>query len=247
MSQASTDIMRASYDDFAGPELDNGRWTYLEYPVPGGTPIRCAESGASEQVRNGSLDVRVERFENRHDAVQMMDNPKHLLLSVKQFALPDAGIARFSVEMAATNIGGNPDDFRDGIAAFNVIDMESGMVFDLAASSNHIWSIYERLPVPGVDKPFTYMVEAPFAGCRTRPGQFHRYEIELDTTTGQARWHVDGLLAFQTADLAVMPRQVTIGLGMFTLHPVTDGASHSIRGQGMAATWRSLQIGGTPS
>jgi hypothetical protein len=247
MSQANTEVAHASYDDFAGPELDAERWAYLEYPMPDGVPLRCAEAGAATKVSSGEVEVRVDRFENSHGTVQIIDNPKHFLLSTRTFPVPDAGAARFSVEMAATNIDGNPDDFRDGVASFNVLDLASGMVFDLVASSNHIWSIYERLALPGVDKPFTYMIEAPFAGIGTKPGQFHRYQIELDRRAGRVRWHVDDLLAFDTTDLPVMPRRVTLGFGLFTLHPLSGGASRSVRGQGMTATWRNLNIAGTVS
>jgi hypothetical protein len=77
------------YDDFTGPGLDMSRWFHLEYPPgPDGTSWRCAEPAARTEVGNGTLAVHVERFERAHDHVQIMDNPKHLLLSTESFAVP---------------------------------------------------------------------------------------------------------------------------------------------------------------
>jgi hypothetical protein len=152
-----TTVVSRIYDEFTGPDLDMSRWVHLEYPAaPGGTSWRCAEPTARTEVGNGTLAVHVERFERAHDHVQIMDNPKHLLLSTESFAVPPIGCVSFSIAMAARGINAAPRDYRDGFASMNVLDMASGWVFDLCLNSDTILAIYERLPMPGVERPFTY-------------------------------------------------------------------------------------------
>lgn len=239
------DVIR--YDDFAGPELNPDRWTYLEYPMPEGPPWRCQEPGAKQRISDGTLTVEVDRFEQAHDQVQIIDNPKHLLLSTQAFAVPETGVTTFSVDMAASNINGDPHDYRDGVAAFNVLDLANGWVFDVAASSNHVYAIYEMLPVPGAAaEPFTYMVNQPFAPIPVGAGKTHVCNVVLDAERSFVTWTVDGARVFQASGVAV-PREVRIGLGMFTLHPIQDGSSTSLRGQGMAASWSNLSVAISPS
>ncbi|WP_009478479.1 DUF6081 family protein [Rhodococcus sp. JVH1] len=226
------------YDDFSGPELDTAKWTFLEYPFP--NVHLCAEPNAQVAVGNGAYSVRIERFENEH-GVQIIDNPKHLVYSKTTFPLPDHGVASFSVKMAAQGIGTAPFDYRDGFAAFNVLDLVNGWVFDLAASSEHIFAIHERLHLPGVHNPFTHCVEAPLSGLDSTPGREHTYTISLDTAAGAVTWEVDGRTVYHLPG-AILPSQVQVGFGIFTLHPVVNERSVSLHGQGFDVTWRDLRI-----
>lgn len=231
------------YDDFTGPELDRDRWAYLEYPPgPDGVPWTCAEPGAHTQVGGGALTVVVRRFTRAHDQVQIMDNPKHLLLSTESFAVPDDHGLTISAEMAATGIDATYRDYRDGFASLNVLDIASGWVFDLCATSDTIFSIHERLPVPGVTHPFTHVVEQPLAGLSIAPGRRHRYELTLDRGRGVAEWRADGQLIHHVLG-ADIPERVTLGLGLITLHPIVDGRSTSLRGQGLVATFGPVSVG----
>lgn len=231
-----------AYDDFSGSTLDTARWMYLEYPMPEGPAWRCAEPNARETMSEGTFTVEVERFELAHDQVQIIDNPKHLVLTTEVFPVPETGVASFAVDMAATSINGDAHDYRDGFAAFNVLDIETGWVFDVAASSNHVYAIYEMLPVPGAQAaPFTYVANNPVAPLRTDPGQTHRCEVQLDRGNNSARWLVDDALVFAVDGVRV-PSGVRIGLGLFTLHPIVEGASGSLRGQGMSASWSNLSV-----
>ena len=148
----------AVYDPFTGPELDPAKWAPLSIPLPDGSTWTTVEPQARRIVGGGTLRLRIEPFTRCHDEVQIFDNPKELWLSSTAFPLPPRGRLRFSVEMAVETFGGDPHDYRDGFAAFNVLDMATGMVFDHAATSRHLYSIYERLLVPGVDRPWTYIV-----------------------------------------------------------------------------------------
>ncbi|MQA13832.1 MAG: hypothetical protein GEV09_06540 [Pseudonocardiaceae bacterium] len=244
MSQAVTQAR--TYDDFTGPELDTGRWFYLEYPPgPDGVSWRCEEPSARTEVGDGTLNVHVERFERGHDQVQIMDNPKHLLLSTESFPVPAGGRASFSLQLAATSRNAAPRDYRDGFASFNVLDLSSGMVFDLCATSDQVFAIYERLPVPGVEAPFTHVIDSPLAGIETAAGRPHHCEVTLDAAQRSAEWRVDGALVFEVRDVLV-PDEVKLGVGLITLHPIADGTSRSVRGQGLSASFGPIQVTATP-
>lgn len=232
------------YDDFTGPEQDGSRWFFLEYP-PGedGSSWRCAEPGARTQVGEGTLDIHIERFERAHDQVAIMDNPKHLLLSTHTFALPASGPATFTMDLAVTGINAAPRDYRDGFASMNVLDMSSGWVFDACATGDSVFAIHERLPMPGVVDPFTHVIEAPLSGVATGQGQRHTHSVTLDVGRGLAQWHVDGTLIYQVQGVEV-PAQVNLGIGIFTLHPITDGKSTSLRGQGLGASFGPISVTG---
>lgn len=229
------------YDDFSGPELDMSRWFFLEYPPgPDGTSWKCEEPNARTDVGDGTLDIRVARFERAHDQVAIMDNPKHLLLSTEAFPVPAAGVVTFSMDMAVTSLNATPRDYRDAFASMNVLDMSSGWVFDACATSDSVFSIYERLPMPGVDHPFTYVTEHPLSGIVAAPGLSHRYAVTLDAAAGTAEWHIDDTLVHHVR--GEIPSQVNVGLGLFTLHPIRDGRSQSLRGQGIDASFGPISV-----
>ncbi|WP_283136820.1 DUF6081 family protein [Rhizohabitans arisaemae] len=231
-----------TYDHFSGPDLDTAKWMYLEYPMPEGPPWRCADPGAVTAIADGALTVDIDEFRLRHDTVQIMDNPKYLLLSTEEFALGEGRRVTFTVDMAVTSKGGDPRDYRDGVAAFNVVDMESGWVFDVAANSDHVWAIHEMLPVPtAAARPFTRMVEDPFANLPPGPGRTRRCQVTIDTSAGSVAWLADGAVINEVTGIR-LPGVVRLGLGVFTLHSVAGGASRSIRGQGISVTWSGLTV-----
>lgn len=112
----------------------------------------------------------------------------------------------------------------------NVLDMASGWVFDLCLTSDTIRAIYERLPMPGVKRPFTYVVENPLAAVEIAPGRMHRFELTLDAARGAAEWRVDGQLVYDVRSVEI-PGRVNVGMGLITLHPIVGGRSCSVRGQ----------------
>jgi hypothetical protein len=231
------------YDDFTGPELDPTRWAYLEFPPgPDGTSWRCEEPSARTTTGDGLLTIHVERFERAHDQVQIMDNPKHLLLSTEPFAVPASSCLTVSAELGAAGIRTAPRDYRDGVASLNVLDLASGWVFDLCASGDAMFAIHERLPVPGVARPFTHVVEHPLAGLAIGPGRRHHCEVRLDAGQRTVDWRVDGVTVFDVRAVDI-PERVTIGLGLITLHPIVDGVSTSLRGQGIAASFGAVAVG----
>ncbi|MCM2393724.1 DUF6081 family protein [Streptomyces albipurpureus] len=231
------------YDAFQGPGPDREAWTYLEYPMPDGPPWRCCDPAAVTTAGDGTLTVDIPAFRLAHDSVQIMDNPKYLLLSTEDFPLPPGSTVTFTVDMAVTCTGGDPHDYRDGVAAFNVLDMASGSVFDVAANNDHVWAIHELLPVPGAaGETFTRMVEDPFTGVLPGAGRVRRCQVVIDTTAGRVDWLVDGK-SVHRADGIAPPASVKIGLGVFTLHPVGPDGTTSLRGQGLSVRWSGLTVG----
>ncbi len=226
------------YDEFSGPSLDMSRWAFLPFPLPDGTFYVCQEPNAVTELSDGALHVHVERFENSHP-VQPMDNSKHLMLSTADFRLPKDGVVEFTGEIAARSINATPRDYRDGFASLVVVDMASGYVFDLCATSDSVFAIHERLPFPGVDNPYTRVVEDPLAGLSASPDTTHACKITIDTGTRAVRWHVGDVTLLEVTG-AALPETVKLGLGMFTLHPTAAGASRSLRGQGLSARWRNV-------
>jgi hypothetical protein len=114
-------------------------------------------------------------------------------------------------------------------------------VFDACATSDTVFSIYERLPMPGVEQPFTYVVEHPLSGIVAAPGLSHTHTVTLDAGRGTAEWRVDGTLVHHVNGVEI-PAQVNIGVGLFTLHPIVDGKSTSLRGQGMSASFGPISV-----
>lgn len=231
------------YDDFTGPSVDEARWQFFQFPLPDGSARVCREPDAVTEVRDGELRVTVGTFTNSH-VVQPMDNVKHLLLSTAEFALDAAGVTEISGEIAARAIDATPRDYRDGFVSLVTIDMATGYVFDLCATGDSVFAVYERLPFPGVERPFTYCAEAPLAGLDVGPDRVHRCRIVFDGPARGVRYLVDDVQVFEAA-LSALPASVRIGLGMFSLHPTGGTESRSLHGQGLAGRWRNIATTGT--
>lgn len=234
-----------AYDTFSGNQLDGSKWSTLKVPAGEDKVWDYAEPDAKVSVSNGTLEIRVDPFTRAGVGVQIFDNPKHLLWSTTAFPVPAGSVTRLSCEMAAENIGGNPDDYRDGFAGFVNGDFQSLMIFDMAATSKRAYPLYERLFVPGMNAKsdaFTYVVDAPLAELKSsKPGQWHEYTVELDSREGAARWYIDGKKAFEVAKVAAMPQNIQIGLGVFTLCGFENDCSVSCKGQGMIGRWRNVR------
>ena len=231
------------YDDLSGPLLREDRWQHLQVPAGDVHTWTYAEPDAKTDVGDGTVAIRVDEFTRSHPEVQILDNPKHLLVSTEEFDLT-TGPRTFSVEMAAENIAVSGEDYRDGFAAFNVLDMATADVFDLIATSRHAYSIHERLYVPGVVDPadaFTHVVHAPLAGINIESGEFHRYAVTLDPAGNTVTWRIDDR-PVHIAHPAALPASVRIGFGIITLHPISNGSSTSLRGQGLHGRWRNFDI-----
>lgn len=228
------------YDAYVGPNIDSSKWFNLEFPMPDGSKYVAEEPGAKIAVQDGKLTVAIKKFTKTHP-FQPADNCKFLLLSTADFELPKSGKITFSATISAEPRRSTPHDVRDGFAALVVGDMNSGAIFDLATSGDVTFAIHEQLPYPGVDNPFTWLISDPLFAPSTARGKTIDCKITFDTSEKTVTWSANGN-TLHVAENVPMPPSVKIGTGIFTLHPVVDGVSKSLHGQGMTASWSDVSV-----
>ena len=86
------------------------------------------------------------------------------------------------------------------------------------------------------------MVESPYEDFSDDFSRLRECEITLDRSSSIAVWRVDGHTIYEAR--TVIPEQVQIGLGIWTMLPIRDGRSRSLDGQGMNARWRRFRVRG---
>jgi Family of unknown function (DUF6081) len=223
------------HDTFEGPDFDLDRWSSGNPPLPGGG-VAPLEPDAQVAVGEGVLTVSIPRFTRSDDSFQSADNVKFLYFS-EPVDLTEAGPVTFAVDLKVRNHGGDPSDVRLGMATLNVVDLGTGLVFDICGTESRLVAIHEGLPfLRGPEGAFTHTVMEPFA----RVGdlrEFRTCEITLDRGAGSAAWSVDGEGIYKVENTEI-PSSVALGFGIFTIWPIEDGVSRCLRGQGLEASWR---------
>lgn len=233
-----------TYDELTGPELDPARWSPARLPLPTGGEHLPLDLNAELAVGEGEVRVRIPRFSLSHDTFQVVDSPKYLIFSTRQFELPPDRPATFAVDLAVNNVGGEPGDFRRGMAAFQVFDFDASKpVFSVCGTSTRVLALHEQLGAWGADEPFYYMVESPYEDFDDDFTRLRACEVTLDRDGSTAAWRVDGRTVYQTHG-AFIPERVRIGFGIWTMLPIRDGRSRSLEGQGMNARWRRFRVRG---
>jgi hypothetical protein len=236
----------ARYDDFSGPDLDAARWAPVHLPLPTGGEHIPLDPNAELAVDAGEVRVMISRFSLSHDIFQSVDSVKYLTLSTHEFELPPDRPATFAADLAVNNIGGNPTDFRRGIAAFQVGDLDlSRRVFSVCGTSTRVFAMHEHLPLGGggPGEPFIYVIESPYQDFDDDFTRFRTCEITLDRGSSTATWHVDGLKVYE-AQGTLIPERARIGFGIYTMLPIRNGRSRSLDGQGINARWRGFRVRG---
>lgn len=235
------------YDDMSKEFVDASRWKILSFPMGNGENWSWAEPRAKITARDGCLALTVDPFTRKHDTIHMFDDPKQLYGSTQTFPVSNSGVTVFEVDMGAETYRSNADDLRDGFAGFILMDFSTGMIFDFVTTGQKIAAIYERLLIPGLTDEktaFTYLVESPFAGVRTAPGQLHHYQVRIDASRRKAEWFADGKSFFRAQGVPVEPKEIMIGFGLFTLKPVDPvKGSTSLHGQGATGIWKNFRAG----
>ena len=232
----------AVYDELTGPELDPTRWSPARLPLPTGDIHVPLDPGAQTTVGDGEVRVTIPRFTLAHDRFQAVDSAKHLTVSTHAFALPPDGSASFAVEQAVENIGGEPADFRRGMAAFHVFDLKATQrVFAIVGTSTRVFAMHERLGL-GEDA-FYHVIESPYADFDDDFTRQRTCEITLDRSRSTVAWSVDGQKVYEV-QRAEIPEQVQIGFGIWTMLPIRAGRSQSLHGQGLSARWSRFRVRG---
>ena len=233
-----------SYDDLQGPDLDAARWSPARLPLPAGGEHIPLDPNGLLVVGGGEVRVTIPRFSLSHDTVQSADSAKYLIFSTGQFELPPDRPATFTADLAVENLGGDPADFRRGMAAFQVFDLAvTTRVFSVCGTSTRVLALDEQLAPRGAEEAFIYMVESPYVDFDDDFTRFRRCEITLDRSRSAATWGVDGRTVYQTKG-SVIPERVGIGFGIWTMLPIRNGRSRSLDGQGMSARWRRFRVHG---
>jgi len=152
----------------------------------------------------------------------------------------------FAVELAVQNIGRDQVDYRRGIAAFQVADLEvTRRVFSVCGTSARVLALHEHVAFGGggPGEPFIHMVESPYEDFDddfTRP---RACEITLERSRSTAAWRVDGHTVYETHG-TLIPEHARFAFGIYTQLPIRDGRSRSLTGQGMSARWRRFRVRG---
>jgi Family of unknown function (DUF6081) len=136
----------------------------------------------------------------------------------------------------------------------NVIDPETGMVFDVWMTNDAIYPYYERLNLTGTA---TYgAFSSVFPPVKRTPGQRTKVTVAYDRSAGVVRWLVDDVEAALVSDIglpaagatmiidhggtpeAAAPRQLNCGMG------VDDAARWRtcIDGNGNRIHWAAVHV-----
>ena len=232
-----------TYDELTGPDLDPARWSQARLPLPTGEHIPL-DPNAQVAVGEGEVRVTIPRFSLSHDAFQAADSPKYAIFSTHRFDLPPDRPATFACDLAVTNIGGNPEDYRRAMAAFQVFDIDdSQRVFSVCGTSTRVLALHEHLAFGGAGEPFIHMAESPYEDFDDDFTRLRTCEVTLDRGSQTAVWRVDGHTIY-TAHGTLVPERVRIGFAIWTMLPIRNGRSQSLQGQGMSARWRRFRVRG---
>jgi hypothetical protein len=234
-----------TYDELRGPDLDAARWNTPRLPLPTGEHVPL-DPNANVAVGEGEVRVTIPQFSLSHDSFQAADSVKYLTVSTRQFELPPDRPATFAVDLAVENLGGDPLDFRRGIAAFQVADLEvSKRVFSVCGTSTRVLALHEHLALAGggPGEPFIHMVESPYEDFDDDFTRLRACEITLDRSSSTATWHVDDHRVYE-AHGTLIPERARIAFGVYTQLGIRDGRSRSLEGQGLSARWRRPRVRG---
>jgi hypothetical protein len=235
-----------TYDELNGPDLDHARWSPARLPLPTGAEHLPLDPNAELTVGDGEVRVSIPRFSLSHDAFQAVDSPKYLVFSTQQFGLPPDRPVTFAVDLAVDNVGGEPGDYRLGMAAFHVFDLAvTQRVFAVCGTSTRVLALHEQLGLGGggAGEPFYHVVESPYEDLDDDFTRFRTCEVTLDRRGSTASWRVDGRTVYE-AHGTVIPERAGIGFGIWTMLPIRDGGSRSLDGQGLSARWRRFRLRG---
>jgi Family of unknown function (DUF6081) len=232
-----------TYDPLTGPALDARLWRVDPLPLPDGSKHIPHDPNAEVAVADGEVRVAIPRFSLSDDRFQAADSVKFLALSARTFELPPDRPAAFAADVAVTSVGGRPDDFRRGIAAFQIADLVvTKRVFSVCGTSTRVLAMHEHLALGGggAGAPFIHVIESPYEDFDDDFTRFRACEVILDRTSSTVVWRVDGRTVYEAVEPHI-PERVRIGLGLFTMLPIRNGRSRSLHGQGISARYRRIR------
>jgi hypothetical protein len=227
-----------TYDELRGPDLDPARWSPARLPLPTGGELIPLDPNAEVAVGGGEVRVTIPRF-------SLAESPKYLIFSTRQWELPPDRPLTFAVDLAVKNIGGEPADYRRGMAAFAVFDIAvTKRVFSVVGTSTRVFAMHEQVGLRGggAGEPFFHVIESPYEDFYDDFTRLRAGEITLDRNGSTAAWRVDGRKLYEAHTL--IPERVQIGFGIWTMLPDRDGRSRSLEGQGLDARFGRFRVRG---
>jgi hypothetical protein len=228
-----------TYDEFKGPDLDPALWRTVSLPVPTGGEHTAQDPNTEVAVGGGVVRVRIPRFSVSSDTFQPADSAKYFKLTTRQFELPPDRPVTFATDLAVKNIGGDPGDYRLGMADFQVTDLRS--VFSIAGTATRVFAMHEHLME--TDDPFVHVTESPYEDFDEDFTRLRECEITFDRANSTVVWRVDGHQVYKIYGTAI-PERMAVAIGIWTQLPIRDGRSRSLRGQGLEARWGRFRVRG---
>lgn len=208
--------------------LGNGEWCFRSEPH-----VRIDTIG-------GRLSVAVNPFTRFNEQIQRLDTGKQMFSSTQIFPSPPGSVLLFEADMGAETYNCHEGDLDDACVTFNVVDRRTGMVLDWAISDTKIAVIYERLPVPGVEEPFTRIIETRLENT---PGKLRHYEVAYIRDRNEAVWRVDGQEYLRINSIPAPVESWGIGFGLFTLKDIKRfPLKERLHGQGARGLWDNFVI-----
>jgi hypothetical protein len=171
-----------------------------------------------------------------------------MYFSARTFAPPPEGTISFSIDMAATIVGGTPGDLYDGFVSFNVLDFTTGAALDFFVGNDVAATVYGKLPFPGVPEAAT--AHGPRYFCLFEeirngfaPGKVRRYEIIYDSAADSVSFAIDGAEVRRYANVPFKLGPCTLAMGLMSEKDIDPGrGSVSCHGQGAIGKWGNVRI-----
>jgi len=241
------------YSNFASVITGEGEWIPAGFPLEDGSFWQYQEPGAVVIIQDGFLRVAAVPYTRHNDAVQILDNAKHMYFSTRTFAPPQGGSISFSLDLAATIVGGRPKDLYDGFVSFNVLDFSTGAALDFFVGNDVVATVYGKLPFPGV--PDTAPSHGPKYFClfeelrgSTAPGQQHHFEIVYDSAANRVTFLMDGAEVQRYSNVPFKLGSCILALGLMSEKDIQPGkGSVSCHGQGAIGKWGNIKITRRPA
>lgn len=245
MHEFLREIQGKEYSNLPLVKSDNfneDRWTLAGVPLGGGNFWMYRDRNAEITYHGEMMNVDIGKFSLSHNQVQIFDNPKHLYLTKESYKPGESGKLAFSCRMRSRIHNGDNDDYRDGFGSFNVLDFNSGMVFDIISNGEKLWVIYERLLIPGHIGEADAFTEVVPVNRPTHPDELLHCAVAYDRESRIAKYYIDFDLVYESPQIPVDIEMLQSGFGFITLHPITDGKSRSCREQGGSGLWGDFKV-----
>ena len=243
---------RTVYGGYADILKDDGPWMQAGFQTPDGF-WEYREPNAMVLVQNDKLRVAAMPLTRSHDAVQILDNAKHMYFSRERFTVPENGEISVETEITARVVNGTPGDLYDGFVSLNLLDFTTGLAIDFFVCNEKFATVYARLPFPGTQiedagvagRPniFGLFKEQPLPDGEQQP---HRYKITYSRAEDTISWYVNDQLVNHETKVPVKMDGFLCALGLMTEKDIRDGKSASLHGQGVIGEWTPLIITKTP-